>query len=246
MLRVTLNRPDRMNVLTVDTRKRILEVLRAHESDAGVSCVLFASQGKVFSAGADLNHLLTLEGKRAEAYSVFVRSFLDYVEGYPKPTVGLVGGVAVGGGLELLLTLDIIIASPEARFGQTELNVGLIPGGGGSQRLPRAVGARKAKEMIYTGDLISAREALELGLVNRVVSARALQAEAARICERIKSKDRGNLRLVKEAINAGLSMSLKDGLEFETKLYSNVLRSRETKRRIEAFLHGRGQSRAER
>jgi enoyl-CoA hydratase len=239
VLRITLSSPDEMNVLSVETRKRILEVLKAHESHDEVRCVLLSSSGKVFSAGADLNHLLTLDRQGARDYSKFVRSFLGYVEGYPKPTIGLVNGLAVGGGLELLMTLDLVLASPEARFGQTELNVGLIPGGGGSQRLPRLIGIRKAKEMIYTGEPLSAKEALDVGLVNKVVEAEMLQAEAARIIEKISSKDQRNLSLVKKALNKGLSTGLQAGLELESELYASILSSQATKSSIRNFLQRR-------
>ena len=235
-LRIVLNRPERMNVLSMDTRKRILELLKANESNDAVSCVVISSEGKVFSAGADLNYLLTLDRKGARAYSSFVRSFLEYLEGYPKPTIGLVDGVAVGGGLELLLTLDLVIASTQARFGQTELNVGLIPGGGGSQRLPRIIGVRKAKEMIYTGDLISAKEALELGLVNRVVEPEQLSSEVTKILERVKSKSQRNMALVKRVMNKGLAGQLEAGLRLESELYSSVLSSRQAKNDIRNFL----------
>lgn len=236
VLRIVLNRPERMNILSMDTRERILKLLKAHESDDAVTCVVFSSEGKVFSAGADLNHLLTLDRKSAVAYSKFVFSFLGYLERYPKPTMGLVDGVAVGGGLELLLTLDLVIASTRARFGQTELNVGLIPGGGGSQRLPRVIGVRKAKEMIYTGDLISAKEALELGLVNSVVEPEGLSSEAARIIERIRSKSPRNISLAKRAVNEGMTGPLEAGLRLERELYSRVLSSLQAKKDIRSFL----------
>lgn len=239
VLRITLNRPDRMNILGVETRKQILEAMKKHESDSGVDCVIISSEGKVFSAGADLNYLLTLDEKSARAYAKFVRTFLGYVEGYPKPTMGVVDGMAVGGGLELLMALDIVLASTEARFGQTELNVGLIPGGGGSQRLPRIVGARKAKEMIFTGRLISADEALEWGLVNKVVEPALLQEEAAKIVASIRTKSQDNLRLVKRVMEQGLSRGLEAGLELESDGYARVLASKEAKKSITEFLRGR-------
>ncbi len=170
VLTVELNRIPEMNILDVPMRKRILQVLRRHEKDDEVKCAVITARGDVFSAGADLNFLLGLRGNRAKSYAKFVREFLDYVAKYPKPTIGVVNGLAVGGGVELLMTLDIIIATPEARFGQTELKVGLIPGGGGTQRLPWTIGMKKAKEMVFTAGLISAQEAYEWGLVNRVVS----------------------------------------------------------------------------
>jgi enoyl-CoA hydratase len=235
-LKITLDRPDRLNILGVDTRKRILEVLKAHESDDNVRCVVVSSSGQVFSAGADLNYLVSLDKAGAKAYAKFVRSFLGYLEGYPKPTIGLVRGLAVGGGLELLMTLDMVIATANARFGQTELNVGLIPGGGGTQRLSRLVGPRRAKELVFTGDLISAQEALRLGLVNKVVEEDLLETEATLICKKIQSKSPANLRMAKDAMNAALSMGLDDALKLESKLYSKVLSNPETKQRIKTFL----------
>ncbi|MDA4121289.1 MAG: enoyl-CoA hydratase/isomerase family protein [Thaumarchaeota archaeon] len=241
VLKITLNRPDRMNILGVEIRRRMLDLLRAHESDENVRCVVISSSGPVFSAGADLNYLVSLDKKGAKAYSKFVRSFLQYLEEYPKPTIGLVRGLAVGGGLELLMTLDVVIATPNARLGQTELNVGLIPGGGGTQRLPRLVGLRKAKEMVYTGALISAQEALSIGLVNKVVEEDQLEAESSLICNKIQSKSPAGLRMAKEAMNAGRSMSLDEALKLESRLYSRALSGPEAKRRIRAFLQRRGQ-----
>jgi enoyl-CoA hydratase len=236
VLKIDLGGPNEMNILSVGTRKGILEVLRKHEGDDKVLCVQISSLGKVFSAGADLNEIVGLGKREALAYAKFVSSFLGYVEGYPKPTIGLVNGLAVGGGLELLMTLDIVLASPESSFGQTELNVGLVPGGGGSQRLPRMVGVRKAKEMIYTGNLISASEALESGLISRIVEADKLKSEAAEFVQKIRSKSQETLRLVKRAINEGLSVGLDEGLMQETKIYARVLESDETKKRIRNFL----------
>jgi enoyl-CoA hydratase len=191
VLALTLNRPEKLNVLDLETRKSLVNAMRAHIHDDEVRCVLISSRGEAFSAGADLRYILELTPSKARAYTRFVRSVLDFVESYPKPTIAIVDGIAVGGALELLLVLDIVIASPNAKFGLTELNVGLIPGGGGSQRLPRLVGIRKAKEMVFTGSLITAEEALSLGLVNRVVAKESLMEEARRICDRIMSKNPG-------------------------------------------------------
>ena len=186
-----------------------------------------------------MNYILELTPARARTYTRFVRSVLDYIEAYPKPTIGVVGGVAVGGALELLLALDLVIASTEARFGLTELNVGLVPGGGGSQRLPRFVGFRKAKEMIFTGGLISAQEALDIGLVNRVVPKEALTEEVEKLCERIKQKSPTGLKLSKEAINQGLYRNLREGLRVENRIYPSVAASSEAKERIRAFFEKR-------
>jgi enoyl-CoA hydratase/carnithine racemase len=236
VLTVELNRVRKMNILDLPTRKRILQVLKKHEREDSVKCVAITARGDVFSAGADLNFLLRLQGSRATAYAKFVREFLGYVENYPKPTIGVVNGLAVGGGLELLMALDMVIATPEARFGQTELKVGLIPGGGGSQRLPRLVGMRKAKEMVFTADLISAQEAYELGLVNRVVPVDSVLLETKRLCEKLSLMSQSNLRLVKELMNKGSNMGLADALRMESELYSKILDSPKTKAAIKAFL----------
>ena len=238
VLTIELNRVRAMNILDVPTRKRILAILKKHEEDDAVRCAVIAARGDVFSAGADLNFLFGLRGSRAHSYAKFVRQFLDYVENYPKPTIGVVNGTAVGGGVELLMAMDIIIATPESRFGQTELKVGLIPGGGGTQRLPRSIGLRKAKEMVFTGGLISAQEAYEWGLVNRVVPREAILQETEKVCEKLKSMDPSNLRLAKELMNKGSSMSLADALIMESDAYTAVLDSPEAKEAIRGFLKG--------
>jgi len=236
VLTVELNRVREMNILDVPTRKRILQILRRHEKDEAVKCAVITAHGDVFSTGADLNFLLRLRGSRAKSYAKFVREFLDYVENYPKPTIGVVSGLAVGGGLELLMALDMVIATPEARFGQTELKVGLIPGGGGTQRLPRLVGMRKAKEMAFTAGLISAQEAYEWGLVNRVVPEESVLFETKKLCEKLSPMSQSNLRLVKDLMNKGSSMGLADALRMESEFYSKILDSPKTKAAIKAFL----------
>jgi enoyl-CoA hydratase/carnithine racemase len=238
VLTVELNRVREMNILDVPTRRRILAILRRHEEDDAVKCVVITARGDVFSAGADLNYLLGLRGNRAHSYAKFVRQFLDYLENYPKPTIGVVNGVAVGGGVELLMALDLIIATPESRFGQTELKVGLIPGGGGTQRLPRLIGLRRAKEMVFTGGLVSAQECYEWGLVNRVVPRESILFETEKLCEKLKSMSTSNLRLAKELMNKGSGMNLTDALIMESDAYAAVLDSPEAKAAIGGFLKG--------
>jgi len=239
VLTLTLNRPEKLNVLDVGTRRELVSALKSLEGNHDVRCVVLASKGDVFSAGADLRHILELTEAEARDYTMFVRSVLDYIESYPKPTIALVDGLAVGGALELLLSLDIVIATPNARFGLTELNVGLIPGGGGSQRLPRMVGIRKAKEMVFTGELISAEEALALGLVNRVVPRERLMDEATKMCERIIAKSPSGLRLAKQSLNQSIYREMAEGLKLENSSYESVVASADAKERIRAFLEKR-------
>lgn len=234
-LTITLNRPERLNTLTINLRKEIMDVLKRHKDD-DIACVIFDSAGDVFSAGADIRYLLSLKGKDVNKYAKFVLSFLKYIENYPKITIGLVKGIAVGGGLELLLALDIVIASPEAKFGQTEVKLGLIPGGGGTQRLTKIVGVRKAKELIFTGRLISAEEALRIGLINQVADKSKLFEEAMNYCALLDSMSKLALRLAKKAVNASLQKPLNEGLIFENMLYQIALWSNESRKRMSAFL----------
>ena len=240
ILKIILNRPENRNILNIQTRKEILHALKSYEKNTKIKCILLTANGEIFSAGADMKHLLTLnERKKAKEYATFVRSFLDYVQSYPKPTVGAVNGTAVGGGLELLLTLDIVISSSDARFGQTELNVGLIPGGGGSQRMPRIVGFRRAKEMIFTGGLISASEAQQMGLVNSLVERDLLLEEAFKVCQKIASKSALSLKLAKKTVNAVFTKKLDQGLRFESMSYEQILTSKDGREGMTAILEKR-------
>lgn len=235
---IKLNRPEVLNAMNLEMRKEILSVLKEYENNNDIKCVIFTGTGKAFSAGADLNYLLSLNSEsEIKEYVDFVHSLLNYIRNYPKPTVGAVNGTAVGGGLELLLTLDIVIASKNAKFGQTEINVGLIPGGGGTQRLPRLVGIRKAKELIFLGELISADEALRLNLINKVVEDDKVLDEALNICNKLSTKDLELIKRAKELIN--LSFENTEGLQREAKYYIEVLKREESKETIRAFLNKR-------
>jgi enoyl-CoA hydratase/carnithine racemase len=237
---ITLNRPSVLNVLNPQVRQEVLEVLKSYEANNGVRCVVFTGAGKAFSAGADIKHLVginTLDA--AQAYASSVREFLTYIENYPKITVGAVNGVAFGGGLELLLTLDLVVASEDARFAQSELNVGLIPGGGGTQRLPRIVGLRRAKLMVLTGEPIDANTALSWGLVNLVVPKEQLLERTLELCEKLGSKSSGSLMQVKKLLNNSLQLSLNEGLTHESEAYSHTLISDDAKEGLNAFLEKR-------
>lgn len=235
---IEINRPEKNNVLNNDVRGQMVDFLKKYENDGKIKCVIFTSNGKNFSAGADLKNLLSLNEKSVKEYTDFVRSFLKYIQDYPKVTIGAVHGIAVGGGLELLLALDLVIAAEDARFGQTELNVGLIPGGGGTQRLIRAAGVRKAREMIFTGRLIKVEEAYEYGLINRVVPVENLMEEAEKLAVRISEKSSLSISLAKRAINSQWS-PLAEAFDLESDLYSKILLSEDGKEGMSAFLEKR-------
>lgn len=237
-IEVVINRPEKNNVLNNEIRGRMMEFLRKYENDGSIRTVIFTSNGKNFSAGADLKNLLSLDEESVKDYTEFVREFLGYIQNYPKATIGAVHGVAVGGGLELLLSLDLVLATEDSRFGQTELNVGLIPGGGGTQRLPRAAGVRKAREMIFTGRLIKAQEAYQYGLINRIVEADSLMEEAIKLSERIGEKSALSIALAKRAINDQWKETAAS-FELESELYARILLDPEGKEGMNAFLEKR-------
>jgi len=237
---VTLNRPSALNALNPQVRGEILEVLKSYEANNELRCVVFTGVGKAFSAGADIKYLVTINTlDAAQAYASSVREFLTYIENYPKITVGAVNGVAFGGGLEFLLTLDLVVASEDARFAQSELNVGLIPGGGGTQRLPRIVGLRRAKLMVLTGEPIDANTALNWGLVNLVVPKEQLLERTLELCEKLASKSRGSMTQAKKLLNNSLQWSLNEGLTHEGEAYLHTLLSDDAKEGLNSFLEKR-------
>ena len=234
---LTINNPERNNVMTRGIRNSIWQILRENEEN-NLKTVILRGAGKNFSAGADIKNLLSLEGDLADEYTTFVREFLIYVQNYPKITIGVVNGFAVGGGLELLLCLDLVYAGKTAKFGQTELNVGIIPGGGGTQRLPFAAGIRKAKEMIYTGNLIDSSDALMYGIINGVYDDSSVYNEALKIAEKINEKNFLSLVLAKRSINSTLK-DMSVHLEAESEFYKLILNSSDGKEGLRAFLEKR-------
>jgi len=157
----------------------------------------------------------------------------------PKPVIAMVHGYCLGGGFELAMSCDIVVASEDAKFGSPEIGIGLIPGGGGTQMLPRHVGEKKAKELIFTGDQITAREAAELGLVNRVVPPDKLEEAVEEILEKLKSKSPVALAAAKEAINASLELGLTHGIMYEAQVFSRLFSTKDQKEGARAFLEKR-------
>ncbi len=207
---VTLNRPEKLNALNRALRGEFCAAMLELNADADVAVVIVTGAGRAFCAGLDLNEL-GAEGLR-ETGGV---TFISVVERMDAPVIAAVNGFAVTGGFELALACDIVIASETAQFADTHARVGVMPGGGMSARLPRAVGVRKAKELSLTGNYLSAGEAERLGLVNRVVSPQRLMAEAGETARQIASADRRVVRQMKRLINLATEAPLADGLRIE-------------------------------
>ena len=235
---ITLNRPQAMNALNPKLVEEVSSALAAFEKDDDVRCVVMTGNEKAFSAGADIKEMVEKTAVEM-AMSGHFAPFWNRVSSYPKPLVGALSGYVLGGGLELAMSLDVLVASETAQFGQPEINIGVMPGGGGTQRLVRAVGKSKAMEMILTGNRIGAEEARNLGLVSKVVPKEVYLEEAKKVANDIASKSPVAVRLAKLAVNKSFQMGLSDGLDFERELFFLLFASEDKKEGMNAFLEKR-------
>lgn len=211
---VTINRPEVRNALNAETWREIRAVIRELAGDDDVKVAIFTGSGdKAFASGADINVLK--QRTMVEALEGESQAILAELEDFSKPTIAAINGYCLGGGCELAMACDIRIAAESARLGQPEVNIGIIPGAGGTQRLARLVGLGKAKELILTGDIIDAQEALRIGLVNKVVPDDQLMAAARDMARKIMAKGPLAVRLAKTVVNVSLSTDLHTGLLLE-------------------------------
>jgi len=227
VLTVTFNRPAVRNALDPATWSELRAVVREVKGDAGVKVVILTGAGdKAFASGADIRSLR--DRSQWEYFYSEAQDVLLELENLPKPVIAAINGVALGGGCEVCLAADIRIAADHARFGQPEVNLGILPSAGGTQRLARLVGVGKAKELILTGEIIDAQEALRIGLVNQVVPAAELMNAARAMAEKILTKGPLAVGLAKLSINVGLNTDLASGLAYE-KLAQTLLFTTEDK-----------------
>jgi enoyl-CoA hydratase len=235
---ITVNRPEQRNAVNTAARRELLAAFAAIEADDTVQVVVLAGAGQTFVAGADVTEFAgrsPLEQVRAsQLLPVF--SALDALS---KPAIAAIDGYCLGGGCELAMACDIRIASDRARFGQPEIMLGILPGGGGTQRLPRLIGAGAAYKMLYLGEMITAAEAHRLGLVDEVVAPDALLARARALAAAIAKKSPIALRLIKQAVRASMRVSLDDGLRLESALLGLAFSSADKTEGISAFLEKR-------
>ena len=236
---VTINRPDKLNALDGPTRSRFLEVMHdlRHNDDVRVVVVTGAGE-KAFIAGADIGEF---EGRTAvDQYRVMNEpTIFDYVDEFPKPVIAMINGYALGGGCELALACDIRIASAKAKLGQPEINLAIIPGGGGTQRLPRLVGLGTAYKLLFTGEIIRADEALRIGLVDEVVPPEELSDRVMALAGTIAEKSPVALQLMKQAVRASVRSPLDEGLRLETTLFGVAFASEDKAEGVAAFLEKR-------
>lgn len=237
---ITINRPDKLNALNHETLVELKDVLEKLESDENIFVVIITGSGeKAFVAGADIseiNKLNMLEGKK---FAEFGQSVFSIIEKFEKPVIAAVNGFALGGGCELALACHIRLASEYAKFGQPEVNLGIIPGYGGTQRLTRLINSGRAAEMILTADMIDANEAFRIGLVNKVYPQSELQSSAFDMAVKIASKGQQAIRLALKAIKANDEVSLQEGQNLEATLFALCCGTEDFKEGTKAFLEKR-------
>jgi enoyl-CoA hydratase len=236
---LTVNRPEKLNALNDAVRDEMLAALEEVENDDSVGAIVITGAGdKSFIAGADIGEF---EGRAPLDQRHAMRSprIFDVMASYPKPVIAMINGFCLGGGCEVSLSCDFRIASERARFGQPEINLGLIPGGGGTQRLPRQVGLGHAMRLILTGELIGAEEAKEIGLVEWVVPPEELRVKTLQLAETIASKSPLTLRVAKEALRASQRLTIEEGLLYERDLFCLCFSTEDKREGVEAFLQKR-------
>jgi enoyl-CoA hydratase len=235
---IYINRPP-MNALNIEVLVELKRALKELAISSGTQVVVITGEGKAFVAGADIAEMRDMDALRAREYATLGQSVFFDIENLPQPAIAAVNGFALGGGCELAMACDIRIASDTAVFGQPEVKLAVIPGFGGTQRLPQLIGCGKAKELILTGDLIDAAEAHRLGLVNRVTRADDLLQEVTRTAELIASRGPIAVRLAKKAVRLAGDVDLRSGCAMEAELFARCFSTEDQKEGMGAFLEKR-------
>lgn len=237
---LTINRPEKLNALNTDTLAELKIAFTELKKDDNVKVIVITGSGeKAFIAGADIAELNKLDMINGKEFSEKGQAVFNLIEQFEKPVIAAVNGFALGGGCELALACHIRLASENAKFGQPEVNLGIIPGYGGTQRLARLVNSGKAMEYILTGDIISANEALRIGLVNQVYPNDELMIKAIEFAEKIASKPQHAVRFAIKAVNAAAQVSLNEGQNYEAVLFGLCCGTEDFKEGTNAFLEKR-------
>ena len=235
---VTLNRPKQLNALAPKLMQELGAALHAFDADDNVGAILITGNDKAFAAGADIGAMKDFDFPHAYMTNYISRDW-EHIRSVRKPVIAAVAGYALGGGCELAMMCDIIIAAESARFGQPEINLGVLPGSGGTQRLPRAVGKAKAMDLCLTARMMDAAEAERAGLVSRVVPNDKLMAEAMAVAEKIASYSLPAVMMIKESINRAYESTLSEGVLFERRLFHAAFALEDQKEGMAAFIEKR-------
>jgi enoyl-CoA hydratase len=236
---LTINRPDKLNALSQQVRDEVLAALDELATDDGIGVVVITGAGdKAFIAGADISEFEG-RGPMDQREAMRFPRIYDAMAAYPKPVIAMINGFCLGGGCELAMSCDLRIASERARFGQPEIKLGLIPGGGGTQRLPRLVGLGHAVRLTLTGDMIGAAEAQQIGLVEMVVPHEELRARTLELAQKIAAMSPLTVRVAKEALRASERLPLDEGIVYERDLFCLLFSTADKREGVEAFLQKR-------
>lgn len=237
---ITFNRPKALNALSVDLMNELSCALYEISENEDIKVLILTGAGeKAFVAGADITEIATFNTLQAKFFTEKGHETINKLQELPIPVIAAVNGFALGGGCEIALACDFIYASEKAKFGLPEINLGLIPGFGGTQRLPRLIGMNMAKEMIFTGKIISAEEASKLGLVNKVCPVEALMDEVMKTAKTMASKGKVSLRGAKESVNTGMNTDLTTGCKYEIDAFALCIASEDAKEGTSAFMEKR-------
>jgi len=236
---VVFNRPGKLNALNQKVIEELSAAFINAEKDPEVKVLVLTGGPDLFGAGADIEMLSNLKSSADCHIFMGEKSHYQILENMGKPTVAAIGGFCLGGMLELALCCDFRIAADNAQFGLPEVKLGVLPGGGGTQRLPRLIGMTKAKELAFLGDFIDAQEAHRLGLVNKVVPKNQLNVETNQLAKRLMKRPPFALRMIKEVMNSGINASLKEGLEIERQGFTILFSTEDKREGIAAFLEKR-------
>ncbi len=235
---IKVNRPDKLNAMNMDVANDIIKVFKEIETDDSVKVVILTGEGdKAFSAGADIAYMSTITPIESETYAKLGHLLTYTVENCSRPTIAAINGFALGGGCELALACDIRVAADTARMGQPEVTIGVCPGWGGTQRLQRIIGISQAKDLIFTGRMVKADEAKEMGLVNKVVELAKLMEETMNIAKMIAQNSAMAVRMSKIAINKGRNSDIDTGLALELYTWGLCFTHPDRSERMTAFVN---------
>jgi enoyl-CoA hydratase len=237
---ITLNRPKSMNSLSSELLRELDHVLTEIDRDDDVKVVILTGSEKFFAAGADITEIGEIKTPLdAHRFLKMAQAVFNHIEDLEKPVIAAISGLALGGGCELTLACDLRIAADNTTFGQPEIKIGVIPGAGGTQRLPRIVGITKAKELLYTGDFMDAQEAYRIGLLNKVVPAASLMEETRKMALKIARQPGVALKATKLAVNGGLNMDIKSAMAYEARCFEILFSTEDQKEGMKAFIEKR-------